>query len=109
MFGVAVRATVVVALKEALQVPGQEIPTGAEVTVPLPLPAVATLRGKLRVKAPANLNTTPPPAEPAEVVVPYRAPSLPWRRPAQGEYPSENVSNERRTVKPVPSGLRPKR
>jgi len=41
--GVAVRVTALPAAKLALQVPGQEMPAGEEVTVPAPLPPVETV------------------------------------------------------------------
>src|SRR2546425_11740468 len=45
--GVAVRVTIVPLLKFALQVAGQLIPAGLLVTVPLPVPARVTDRGKV--------------------------------------------------------------
>jgi hypothetical protein len=42
--GVGVRVTTVLKAKLALQVPGQLIPLGEELTVPAPLPVTATVR-----------------------------------------------------------------
>ena len=47
MEGIAVSVTMVPPAKFAMQVVGQLIPAGMLVTVPLPVPVSATVRGKL--------------------------------------------------------------
>ena len=67
---VAVSVTAVPGVKNAMHELGQSMPGGFAVTVPLPLPPGAMVRGKFGGPVGSSLNTVPAPKKPPNSVVP---------------------------------------